>query len=138
MNEIIYNLLLTSELGFSLPGMLRYRAVTAAGDTPEGAELAIDAPLQAQPVELLETPLQGTLVAPLLTGSAPLSLRGVLYSTAAGPLAVLLFNPGTPQVALQLSFIVTGTVAGGVNWQPAPNAPVSALYSLLGRRVAVA
>lgn len=136
MNDIIYNLLLTGELGFSLPGILRYRAVTATADMPEGAEAATEAPLQALPVELIETPLQGSLVAPLLTGIAPVPLRGILYSTAAGPLAVVLFNTGTPQVSLQFSFLLTATIAGGLNWQPAPGAPVSALYSLLGRRVA--
>ena len=136
MNDIVYNLLLTGELGFSLAAILRYRAVAATADTLVGTPPATDAPLQALPIELIETPLQGTLVAPLLTGSAPVPLRGVLYSTAAGPLAVVLFNTGTPPVSLQFSFVVAGTIAGGLNWQAAPGTPVSALYSLLGRRVA--
>jgi hypothetical protein len=138
MNDIIYNLLLTSELGVSLAGVLRYRVVAGAATTPEGAEQTDAAPQQAQPVELFETPLQGSLVVPLLNGITPVPLRGFLYSTAAGPLSVLLFSTGTPQVALEFNFIATATIAGGLSWQPAPGAPVSVLYSLLGRRVALA
>jgi hypothetical protein len=161
MEDFIYNLFLTSELGFSLPGTLRYRAamtaesatksatesiaVSTARSTPDAptagpaeAEHAAAAPLPAQPIDLFETPLQGVLVAPLLTGIAPVPLRGFLYSTAAGPLTVVLFNTGTPQVSLQFNFLVTDTIAGGLAWQPVPSTQASALYSVLGRRVAQA
>lgn len=149
MNEFIDRLLLTSELGFSLSGLLRYRAAAAAAPAttttttttanPGGTLPAPPDVLQAEAVDIVETPLEGAVTIPLLTGIVPQALRGVLYSTAAGPLSVVLFSTGSPALVLQFGFLLPATIAGGLLWQPgAPGDAVVVPYSLLGRRLAAA
>ncbi|MET0319981.1 MAG: hypothetical protein ABW069_04565 [Duganella sp.] len=139
MNEFIYNLLLTSELGFSLSGLLRYRAAPTNATAPDDAPPAPAGFQQAEPVDLLETPLEGSVVIRLLSGVVPQRLRGTLFSTAGGPLSVVLFSNDSPGLVLQFSFLLPGTIAGGLLWQPgAPGGSVIVPYSLLGRRLGAA
>lgn len=143
MDESIYNVLLTSELGLSVFGTLRidYDPGTvlpdSAGQPPAILEqLRSQAPSQAQYIEINEAPLAGTLTAPRLTGLAPVRLTGVIYSAVGFPLSAVLFNTGTPSVVLQFGFFSRVVLVGGLLWQPGPPGTAFTVpFSLLARQV---
>ena len=136
MDEIIYELLLKSPLGFTLLGTLRFRI---RFDAPVDGESIGD--VSALLAETLERPvvnvelqsLEGSISVQFLTGLRPVPINGFAFSAGPTPLPLgALFNStdATRQLFLQFNFLDATHIGGGLLWQP--GTPRQQKFSVLG------
>lgn len=136
MDEIVYDLLLKSPLGFMLLGTLRARilfeepaAGKAIGDVSALLAETLDRPVISVDVQRLE----GSIAVQFLTGSRPVPLNGLLFGAGMSPLPLnALFNSEDPtrQLFLQFSFLDATHIGGGLLWRP--GTPQQLKFSVLG------
>lgn len=136
MDEIVYDLLLKSPLGFALLGTLRFRI---RFDQPAAGKGAGD--VSALLAETLERPvitmdvqeLAGSISVQFLTALSPVPIDGRLFSFAMAPLPLnALFSGGDSErpLFLQFSFLDATHIGGGLLWQA--GTPRQLTFSLLG------
>ena len=120
MDEIVYNLLLTSPQGLTLLGTLRYRFTDL--DALQGADVAalIEQAQQVSTAEFTIFRLQGTLSVPLLTGFSPVPIEGLSFVSLLGPTLTNLFSSREPlrRLDMQFNFIDNSHIGGGLLWRP--------------------
>lgn len=135
MDEIVFNLLLTSRFGLSLPGTLRIRFTDLDALTPKAEIGAMLAALpESLSIEVAVFQLEGALSVPLLTGPRPVPLAGVGLATAAGPIAFVLTgtDPARP-TRLLFNLLDLQDIAGGLVWRAGQ--PGEMIFSLLGTQL---
>ena len=135
MDEIVYNLLLTSPQGLTLLGTLRYRFTDL--DALQGADVAalIEQAQQVSTAEFTIFRLQGTLSVPLLTGFSPVQIDGIALVSLLGPPLTYLFSSSDPSRRLDLQFniIDNNHIGGGLLWRPGTLRQTP--FSILGTRL---
>lgn len=135
MDEIVYNLLLTSPQGLTLLGTLRYRFTDL--DALQGADVAalIEQAQQVSSAEFTIFRLQGTLSVPLLTGFSPVRIDGIALVSLLGPPLTYLFSSSDPSRRLDLQFniIDNNHIGGGLLWRPGTLRQTP--FSILGTRL---
>lgn len=135
MDEIAFNIILTSRFGLSLPGTLRLRftdldAVMPGGDI--GAVLAaIPRPVG---IDVAVFQLAGAMSVPLLTGARLVPVAGVGLATAAGPIGYVLAgtDPARP-LRLLFNNLDVRDIAGGLVWRAGRFG--EQIFSLLGTQL---
>lgn len=136
MDEIIYDLLLKSPLGFALLGTLRFRVIfdePASGKSIGDVSGLLAGTLERPFITMNVQDLEGSISVQFLTGPRPLPVAGRLFSFDMTPLPLnALLNGGdtTRQLFLQFSFLDATHIGGGMLWQP--GAPQQMKFSLLG------
>ncbi|SEN79082.1 hypothetical protein SAMN05428959_103139 [Duganella sp. CF517] len=136
MDEIIYDLLLKSPLGFALLGTLRFRVVfdePAAGRGIGDVAALLTATLERPFITMNAQDLEGSIAVQFLTGPRPLPGAGRIFSFDMTPLplnALLSAGDATRQLFLQFSFLDATHIGGGMLWQP--GSPQQMKFSLLG------
>lgn len=135
MDEIIYNLLLTSEQGLTLFGTLRYRLTFPAAPVGDGGVPALLAEASnIGTVTVVALPANGSIAIPLLTGLGRVPLAGVALATAAGPVTTLLSSTDiNRRLFLQFNQISSNRIAGGLLWRGGQ--PGEIAFSLLGTQL---
>lgn len=132
MDEAIFNLLLTSKLGLSLPGTLRYQFADPEVEMPAGDFTAMLAESLERPrVQLSAFALKGTLSVPLLSGWGSVPITGTALVSPAAPLTTL-FNGADRQrpVNLQFNSFNLRDIFGGLVWRQGQ--PGQIFFSVLG------
>lgn len=135
MDEIIYNLVLTSEQGLTLFGTLRYRITFPAAPLGDGGVPSLLAEVSnVGTVTVVALPANGTIAIPLLTGLGRVPVSGVVLATAAGPVSTLLVSTDASRpLFLQFNQISSNRIAGGLLWRGGQ--PAELAFSLLGTQL---
>lgn len=135
MDEIAFNIILTSRFGLSLPGTLRLRFTDLDAVLPRGD---IGAVLAAIPrpvgIDVAVFQLAGTLSVPLLTGARPAPVAGAALATPAGPIGFVLggTDPARP-LRLLFNNLEVQDIAGGLVWRAGQFG--EQVFSLLGTQL---
>ena len=135
MDEIAFNIILTSRFGLSLPGTLRLRFTDLDALMPNGDIGAVLAAMP-QPVDIDVAVFQlvGTMSVPLLTGVRPVPVAGVGLATAAGPIGyVLAGTDPTRPLRLLFNNLDVQDIAGGLVWRAGQFG--QQIFSLLGTQL---
>ena len=133
MDEVIYDLLLTSRYGLTLPGTLRYGLANPEDEALRGGDFAamLAEALQRPSAEFAAFALKGTLSVPLLSGFRSVPITGVVLVSPAAPLTTL-FTSADPlrPVDLQFNSFDLREIFGGLMWRQ--RQPGQVLFSVLG------
>lgn len=132
MDEVIYNLLLTTREGLSLPGTLRFDYAYPEEQQSSGDFARMLAESLRRPrIEVVSVPLKGMLSVALLDGMRSLPLSGFGLVTPAAPLTTL-FTSEDPTRAINLQFnsFNLREIFGGLVWRQGQ--PGQLVFSLLG------
>ena len=140
MDEIIYDLLLKSPLGFMLLGTLRARIIFTEEQATKVATGA-SASLAASLTESLDRPtaqmglqrVEGYIAVQFLSGIRPVPIEGVILGLDMYPLPLFgVLNSKDPArpLTMQLSFLDASHIGGGLVWQA--GTPRQLTFSLLG------
>lgn len=135
MDEIAFNIVLTSRFGLSLPGTLRVRFTDLDAVAPKDDMGAVLAAIpESVSIDVAVFQLAGTLSVPLLTGARPVPLAGVGLATAAGAIGFVLSgtDPARP-LRLLYNFLDVQDIAGGLVWRAGQFG--EQIFSLLGTQL---
>ena len=139
MDEIVYDLLLKSPLGFMLLGTLRARIVfieEAAAKRAGGASASLveslGGALDRPSVQMDLQRVEGSIAVQFLTGGRPVPVEGIILGFGMYPLPLfgVLNSAEAPPITMQLSFLDATHIGGGIVWQP--GTPRQLTFSLLG------
>jgi hypothetical protein len=137
MDEIVFNLLLNSASGSSLPGTLSYR-ITELDNLESGEVSALaQAALTQQTMELTVFRVDGTLSVPQLTGSSPVPIGGICLVSPLGPPVATIVSSTDQSSRLGLQFngidSAFSRIGGGLLWRSGEQQQE---FSVLGTRPA--
>ncbi|MEV4777772.1 hypothetical protein [Burkholderia sp. LMU1-1-1.1] len=143
MDEIVYDLLLKSPLGFMLLGTLRARilfieeaaakrAGAASAPVPASLVESLGGALDRPSVQMDLQRVEGSIAVQFLTGSRPVPVEGIILGFGMYPLPLfgVLNSAEAPPITMQLSFLDATHIGGGIVWQP--GTPRQLTFSLLG------
>lgn len=133
MDEVIYDLLLTSRYGLTLLGTLRYGYANPQDEVARGGDFAamLAEALQRPSFEFAAFALKGTLSVPLLNGFRSVPITGVALVSPAAPLTTLFTSAGPSRpIDLQFNSFDLREIFGGLMWRKGQ--PGQVLFSVLG------
>lgn len=137
MDEIVYNLLLTSPQGLTLLGTLRYRYTDLEALQAGDVSALLEQAQQVGTAEFTLFKLQGTLSVPLLTGFSPVPVEGLSFVSLLGPTLTNLLSSSDParRLDMQFNFIDNNHIGGGLLWGPGTLRQTP--FSILGTRLSL-
>ena len=137
MDEIVYNLLLTSPQGLTLLGTLRYRYTDLDALQTGDVSAIMEQAQQVSTVEFSLFKLQGTLSVPLLTGYSPVPVEGFSLVSLLGPTLTNLLSStdAARRLDMQFNFIDNNHIGGGMLWRPGTLRQTP--FSILGTRLSL-
>ncbi|MET0319978.1 MAG: hypothetical protein ABW069_04550 [Duganella sp.] len=121
MDEVIYQLLLKTGQGLTLPGTLRFRLSSTEPLKRDAADWpALLAQTQQQAtLDLVAYALEGSISIPFLTGLRPVPLTGTALFLFIGPLVTAFLGDTDPtrSVFLQVNELDAEHLSGGLVWR---------------------